>query len=325
MTSKIEISHRTIIFTIILLASIWFLLAIRDILFLLFISFIVMSALRPMVEFLEHRRVPKIVSILCIYIFVIGLIAITVSSLIPALTLQVSRFITDFPKYIEFVKPYYKIDLQSLTQQLTPIGENIVKFTVGLFSNIVTLLTVLVLTFYLLLEHSRIKSNMEGLMSKEKADRVFTILDNIEYNLGAWLRGEFVLMLAIGLLAFIGLTFLRIDYALPLAIIAGFMEIIPVIGPIISAVPAVLIAFTMSPILALATVALYFLIHQLENNLVVPYVMKRAIDLSPLIVIISLMVGSTIAGIPGAVLAIPIVLAVRSVLIGVSMVEPKNK
>jgi predicted PurR-regulated permease PerM len=317
MTSKIEISHRSVIFTVILLAGIWLLLAIRDILYLLFVAFIVMSALRPMVEYLEKRHIPKILSIICIYILVIGLIALTVSSLVPALVSQISRFVSDFPKYVEIIRPYYQIDIRTLTQQIAPISENIIRITVGLFSNILTLTTVLVITFYMLLEHENIQKFLSNLMPKEQVTKITSILDNIEFSMGAWLRGELVLMLFIGLLAFIGLTFLRVDYALPLALIAGFTEIIPVMGPIISAVPAVFIALTVSPILALATAALYFLIHQLENNLVVPVVMKRAINLSPFLTILSLMIGSQLAGIAGAVLSIPIVLMIRAIVLGV--------
>jgi predicted PurR-regulated permease PerM len=325
MTSKIEISHKTVIFIIVLLACIWLLLEIREIIFLLFISFIVMSALRPMVEYLERKKIPKIVSIIFIYILVIGLLTVTVSSLVPALVSQISRFINDFPKYAEMVKPYYRIDIQMLTQQIAPIGENIVKFTVGLFSNVVTVMTVLVLTFYLLLEHKHMSSYLEGIASSEIASRVQSTIDSVENNLGSWLRGELVLMLFIGLLCFIGLTFLHIDYALPLAIIAGLMEIVPVIGPIVSGVPAVLVALTMSPFLALATVALYFLVHQLENNLIVPVVMKRAVDLSPLVTIVALMIGSKLAGLAGAILAIPIVVMVRSIFIGIYLKEEKRK
>jgi predicted PurR-regulated permease PerM len=317
MNQKIEISHRTIIFTLILLACIWLILEIREIIYLLFISFIVMSALRPMVRYLEGHKIPKIISILFIYALVIGILAFTVSSLVPALASQISRFIADFPKYVEMVKPYYKVDVQQLAQQIAPFGENVLNFTVSLFSNIVTLATVLVVTFYLLLEHDHIRMYLDDLLPQEKVAKTLRTINNVEISLGAWLRGEIILMFCIGLMAFIGLSILRIDYALPLAMFAGLMEIIPVIGPIISGVPAVLVALTISPILALATIAIYFLIHQLENSVIFPMVMKRAVDLSPLITIVALMVGSKLAGIAGAILSIPVVLTTRSVILAI--------
>ncbi len=315
MTSKIEISHRTIIFIIALLAAIWLILAIRDILFLLFISFIVMSALRPLVDMAEKKKIPRVMSILVVYIVVIGGIGAAISSLIPPLITQTTRFIANFPNYVALIAPYYQMDIRSITSQIAPISENIVRVTVGIFSNIVTTMTVLVFTFYLLLEHESIERYIRKMLSLKSGEKVISTLNTVEMSLGGWLRGELVLMFAVGLLSYIGLSFLRIDYALPLAIIAGLLEIIPVIGPIVSAVPAVLVALSISPFLGLAAVALYFIIQQLENNIIVPVVMKKAVGISPLIVIISLMVGSRLAGLAGAVLAIPVVVMMRAIIV----------
>jgi predicted PurR-regulated permease PerM len=179
-------------------------------------------------------------------------------------------------------------------------------------------MTVLVFTFYLLLEHETIEKNIRNMFSKDPADRIIYTVRSIEYSLGSWLRGELILMFFIGLLSYIGLSFLKVDYALPLAIIAGLMEIVPIIGPIISGIPAVIVALTVSPILALTTVALYFIVHQLENNLIVPFVMKKAVNLPPLITIIALMIGSRLAGIVGAVLSIPILLMVRCIILAIT-------
>jgi predicted PurR-regulated permease PerM len=312
-SSKIEISHKTIIFIVVLLAAIWFVLEIRDILFLLFVAYILKSTLHPIVESLEKRKIPKIISILTIYIFLIGLIMVSISSLVPALIYQTTHFINNFPKYLEFIKPYYQVDISSLSQQLTPIGQNIISFTVNLFSNIVTTMTVLVFTFYLLLEHNRVFNAIKRLLPSDISEKVISTIESVESSLGAWLRGEFILMFFIGLLSYIGLTLLRVDYALPLAIIAGLTEIIPIIGPFIAGAIATLVALTTSPLLALAVVALYFIIQQLENNLIVPFVMKRAVNLTPLITIVALMIGSRLAGITGAILAIPIVLMIRCI------------
>jgi len=132
--------------------------------------------------------------------------------------------------------------------------------------------------------------------------------------LGAWVRGQLTLALIIGLATFIGLSFLRLPYVLPLSIIAGILEIVPMIGPIISAIPAIIIAFTISPVLALATTAFYFLVQQAEAHLVVPFVMKRAVGLPPLVTIVALMVGAKLAGITGGLLAVPIVVVIQTVV-----------
>lgn len=314
MTSKIEISYKTIIFIAVFIALIWLVVEIQDILFLLFISFILMSALRPQVEFFEKYRIPRAISIIGVYILVISIVAFAVGSLIPPLVTQTSKLIANLPRYISLIAPYANIDIRSITAQIAPISENIVRVTVGLFSNIIATLTVGVFTFYLLLERGRLVQYMQSIGLRSQVDNIISLVEDIETSLGSWLRGQFVLMVIIGVFTYLGLIFLKVDYALPLAIFAGILEIIPVIGPIVSGVPAVFVAMSTSPILGLSTVALYFIVQQLENHLIVPIVMNKAVGLSPLIIIISLMIGSRLSGIFGAVLSIPIVIMLRVII-----------
>jgi predicted PurR-regulated permease PerM len=314
MLSKIEISHRTIIFTAVFIAAIWFVLQIREILFLLFIAFIIMSSLRPTVDWLEKRRIPSVISILFIYIVVFGVFGISLVGTIPSLVVQFVRLTQALPSFISRVMPYWNIDINAFSQQITPLSQNLVKITVSIFSNIITIVTVLVFTFYLLLERKRMEELLASFMDQELARRVSQVLKNIEQRMGSWVQGEFILMLIIGLLAYIGLVLLRVDFALPLAILAGLLEIIPTVGPIISAIPAVIIGLAGSPVLALSVVFLFFIIHQAENTLVVPFVMRRSVGLPPLLTILALMIGGKLAGVAGAVLAVPVVLVIQEIL-----------
>lgn len=324
MTSKIEISHKTIIFTVALVVALWIFVQIHDILFLIFIAFILMSALRPLVEGLARFRIPRLLSVFLIYTIVFGVFGVSLAGTVPALIAQSSRFLQDLPIFIERVLPYWNIDARSLTAQIAPISENIVKFTVGLFSNIVTTLTVLVFAFYFLLERRHAESFLTDTMGKEAADQVIGILMSIEQRLGAWIRGEIILMVIVGVMVYIGLTLLKIEFSVPLAIIAGVLEIVPTIGPIVSAIPAIFVALAISPFLALSVAALYFIVQQFENNLIVPYVMRKSTGLSPLITIFSLMVGARFAGIFGAVLAVPIVLVLQ-VILGALVTKPPKR
>jgi predicted PurR-regulated permease PerM len=121
-------------------------------------------------------------------------------------------------------------------------------------------------------------------------------------------------MFIIGLTTYIGLTILGIEYALPLAVIAGLLELVPTIGPIISSVPAILIALVQSPVLAIAVAALYLLIQQAENNIIVPKVMERAVGVLPLVTILALLIGGTLFGVVGAVIAVPTVAMIQVVV-----------
>lgn len=314
MTSKIEISPRTIFFILILLAGLWLVFFIRDILFLLFISFILMSAMRPLVDRLERYKIHRAIGTLLVYGVVLGGLTAIFAGAIPSLVNQSTRLLQELPTYVLRVAPSWNIDTREITQQLSPIGENLVKVTVGIFSNIVSTITVLVFTFYFLLERRHLEQFLVDTLGQETGKRTADIVRLVEKSLGSWLLGELTLMGCVGLLSYLGLSLLRIDFVLPLAILAGLLEIVPMIGPIVAAVPAVLVALTVSPFLALATVALYFVVQQVENNIFVPIIMKRAVDLPPVITILSLMVGGRLAGITGAVLAIPTVVMLRVVL-----------
>lgn len=314
MTSKIEISHRTIIFTVVFLLALWVLFQIRDILFLVFIAFILMTALRPLVDWLAQARIPRVLAIVFIYIVVFGFFGVSFAGTIPTLVIQSARFVSELPVFLGKVMPYWNIDVQTLSQQIAPISENIVKLTVGIFSNLVTTLTVLVFTFYFLLERKNLESLFASIMGEDAAERIIVTLKEVESRLGAWVNGEFFLMAIVGASVYLGLTLLHVEFALPLAIIAGVLEIVPMIGPIASAIPAVLVALTVSPFLALSVVALYFIVQQVENNIFVPLVFKKSVGFSPVVTIFALMVGGRLAGIIGAILAVPIVLVLQVIL-----------
>lgn len=314
MITKVEISHRTIIFTVVFLAAIWLVLQIRDILFLLFISFILMSALRPIVEWVEKYRVPRVVTILILYGIIFGIFGVLLAGFIPTISVQSGRLFTEIPLFLKRMFPVIPFDTSSLINQISPVGENILRVTLGFFSNIVTVLTVMTFTFYFLLERRNMGDLLSGLFGKGAGDKMFAVLVRVEQRLGAWVLGQLILILFIGVIVFIGLTFLKIEFALPLAIIAGILEIVPTIGPILSALPAIIVAFAYDPISAIWVTALYIVVQQIENNFLVPVVMKKSVNLQPILTIVALMIGAKFAGPLGAVLAVPILLTIQEVM-----------
>jgi len=314
MQNKVEISHKSILFTFLFLAIAWLVLQIRDILLLLFLSFILMSALRPIVEWLHERRVPKILAIFLIYAVVFGGIGFSIAGMVPTLAVQLKKLSAEIPVFIERMLPYVSLDAQMLSRQIAPVGENILKVTVGVFSNIVAVLTVMTFTFYFLLERSNLKVMLSRLLGQAFGLQVFAVMQNVERRLGSWVLGQLLLMVVIGSLSYVGLYFLRVEFALPLAIIAGVLEIVPTIGPILSGVPAVLVAFAHSPVLALTVIALYIVVQQVENNIIVPLVMRKSVGLPPVMTILALMVGARFAGVAGAILAVPVLLTIEEII-----------
>lgn len=308
----IEISHRTIVFTVLFLIGLWVIWQIKQVLLLLLLAFLVATALKPLVDRLTRLKFPRPLAILVTYIAMVGIFAGVLISIITPLIDQTTALVRELPRY------FAQFGFQGLNQdvignQLANLGEvpaNVFRFVSSIFSNIINVIAVLVLAFYLLLEWGKLDRRL-ALLFGDSSARAKQFLDKLEIQLGAWVRGELALMLIIAVFTYIGLRILGINFALPLALLAGILEIVPNIGPIVAAVPAVIIGFTVSPIMGGAVAALYFLIQQLENSVIVPKVMERSVGLSPLIVLLAIGIGLELGGIMGAVLAVPAVLIIR--------------
>lgn len=313
MLRKIEISHRTIIFTVLFLLGLWVLYQVRQIILALFIAVILMAALNPAVNRLERLRLPRWLAILFLYILIFGGFGTVLGVLIPPLVDQTATFINRVIFYLRETR-LFGIDPNFLTTQISQFGllpSNILKITLNFFSNIVGILFLLMVTFYLLLERKNLSRYLLIIFGEGEEKRAESLISKFEERLGGWIRGEMILMSIIGIMTYIGLRLLGVESALPLAILAGFLELVPSIGPIISAIPAVLVGLTISPVMGLAVGALYFLVQQLENTLIVPKVMERAVGVNPLVTILALAIGFKLAGVVGAILAVPVFLVIQ--------------
>ena len=312
MAQKIDISHKTVLFIAALILSLWIIYLIRDLLIVLFVAVILMSALAPLVSFFVRFKIPKSLSIATTYIIIISVLASVLTVILQPLVEETSRLIVNLPTVASQFFNITNLDKSLFQQELTAFSKNIFSITLTVFDNLVTLIFLLVVTFYLLLERENLETRLASLFFG-KEERVRKSIVAIEEKLGAWLRGQLILSMIIGLLVYLGLIILNIPYALPLALVAGVLEVVPVIGPIISAIPAIFIAATISPILALGVAAMFFIIQQTENHLIVPQVMKRAVGLNPLVIILAIAVGSRLLGFAGALLAVPFAVVLQIV------------
>lgn len=319
MNRKIEISPKTIIFTVFFLLSLYLVYILRELLIGLFISVLLTTALNPVVNKLEKYKVPRGLGILMVYILLIIFFVFTISIIVPPLVTQTNNLLETLPlqnlsKKLQPVEVNLE-SLQLITNQLGSFAP-VVKFITGTFSAIITLFTFLVITFYMLMERKHLHKHLVFIFGKDAdAGKAENFLEEVDKQIGGWVRGEFFLMVIIGVATYIGLTLLGVPYALALAIIAGILELVPNIGPIISAIPAILIAAiaTQNPLMAFFVAVLYLVIQQLENNFIVPKVMQTAVGIHPLVTILLIIVGLKLAGIAGAVLAVPAFLVVKVV------------
>lgn len=323
---KIEISPKTIIFTVCFLLALAFFWQIRDILVMLFVSFVLMHAINPLVNQLQRIKIPRILAIVIVYILVFGVISFCIAGIIPILIEQTTGLINSLPKIAENIKIFNQnsffsennIDLTSQLKTLESIPTNIVQIALSIGSNVFSTLMIFVITFYLLLEKKNFPKYGDSFFGEKGKTKFLKIMDNLELSLGSWVSAELLLMTIIGLLSYFGYLALGLKYAVPLAIIAGLLEAVPNIGPIIATVLASLVGLTVSPLIALFTLIFGILVQQLENNFIVPKIMRKTVGLNPIITIILITAGGKLAGIGGALLAIPLFLTAQAIIKGLS-------
>ncbi|MEI6587498.1 MAG: AI-2E family transporter [Candidatus Moraniibacteriota bacterium] len=324
--NEIEISTGIVFRTILVLLAIWFLYLVMDVIALVFIAVIITSAMDPMVDWLQVKKIPRTIGVLGLFLALFLLVVLVGSFLVPPIITQFQDFSQNVPKYfsiseeslsrlkIFFDSKHIKFDPQQLTSNfagsLTNLSGNIFSRTADVFSGFISVIVVFSLAFYMTVEESGIKKFIISVTPDQYRKYAVDLTTRIKEKIGKWMLGQLVLMLIIFVLDAIGLSLIGVPYALVLAIFAGVMEIVPYIGPIISAIPGIILGFTISPTIGFLAMLVYLISQQLENNLIVPQIMKRAVGLNPVATIIALLVGLRLGGVMGAILAIPVATAI---------------
>ena len=292
--------------------------------------------LDPAVERLSRLRVPRWLSILIVYIVAVVVVWQAVAFTIRPLVEQVRTFVADLPGLLSRLEGLYRgLDLppqlrEAVEHWLAQVEQGggvdpgvllpFVNLTAGVVSALFGYIIIPVWVFYLLKDRRQLTAAFDRSLPGEWRTDVWNVIGIIERVFGQWVRGQFFLGVAVGVATFVGLILLgaTIDpifsrFALLLAIVAGVLELLPIIGPIIAAVPAILLAATAGPQQALAALVLYTLVQQLENNILVPKIQGDAVELHPSAVMFALVMGGAIYGLLGAILALPITAAGRDV------------
>jgi len=312
----IVISPRSIaLFTLIPLA-LYFLWSVRDILFSLLIAFIVMSSLRPGVDYLVSKKVPRGLSIGLVFSAFILFFLSLISIIIPPIIYETSNLIRSLPLILEEVAPSLQsyIDISNLSSYIPNLTNNLFGLISGIFSNTLFVIATLFFSLYFLIEENLADKFLHKYTSKERAEKISATLSSAETRMASWFWGELTLMTVVGVLTYLGLILIGVKYALPLAVLAGLLEVVPNIGPVISSIPAIIIGFSGSYFAGFSALALYIVVQQLENNLIVPMIMKKAVGINPILTLLALLVGGRVGGVLGVLLAIPILLFTETIV-----------
>ncbi len=319
---SINITTLTILKIVLILLGVYFLYLIWDILVIIFVSLLIASAVRPWVDWMHQRRIPRFIGMVLIYLVLFTVIIGLLGLIIPPITSQVNELSKNLPQILEKVVSSvaileeYAIEHSFFNQFKSGFGSwdsgnwsgavgGIFSAVSSIFGSIVSLFLILVITFYMGVEENATRKMVWSLVPAQYQAYTISLLNQMQRKVGLWLRGQLILSLIIFVLTYLGLLILGVKYALILALIAGITEFIPYLGPIIAAIPAVFLAFTQSPLLALFVAILYYVIQLAENNVIVPKLMQKVIGLNPIVSIIVLLIGFRVAGVIGAILALP--------------------
>jgi predicted PurR-regulated permease PerM len=302
----------------------WIVYLVRDVLLLVYIAALVAIGLGPLVNALERKRLPSLpkrvprwLAILTIYLLLVALLAGVGMLVVPPLVAQARELWSNLPELLHKAQQWL-IDRGLLNRELTvqeavqrsPVGNSDAVGTVigaitGFVGGIFGFVTILILAFYMLLDAESFVRTFVRLFPRGERARVAAACVRVSTKVSAWLGGQLLLAGVIGSTAALGLFIMGVPYFYVLALIAAFGEMIPIVGPVLSALPAIAVALTVSPTLALAVIIFFLLQQQFENHVLVPKVMERQVGVSAVTVIISLLIGGSLLGIVGAILAIP--------------------
>lgn len=322
---KQRIVHEISISSVLKVAAVAFglylLYLIRDILMILLVVFVISIALEPLVNKLAKQGVPKALSVIVLYFAFLIILGFFIYFVVPPVIVQMKEFALNIPYSTEKLSKINLSDttstinqlINSFTSKAAPITGGLVNAVISVFGGVVSAITVFVLTFYTVVESDSLRASLSRIIPVEKRDKLTLTLKRVSEKLGGWLQGQLTLMLIIGLVDGVALWILGIGFSLTLGILAGLLEVIPVIGPVLAAVTAVFVAFiTGAPIWKiLVAVLIFVLVQQLENQILVPKIMQRAVGLSPVAVILAILIGNKLLGIGGAILAVPIAAGIQ--------------
>lgn len=315
----ISISTGTFLKAVLIFLGLWFLWYIREIVAIFVVAIMLASLIDPFADWFEKRRIPRGLSVLIVYTLLLALASVIVIVLIPIVIEQSGALIENLSassanlidSFVQFRERHQFLEnvtsgLESFQQSLTTSASSVFTTVKGFFGGLAALMIVLVLTFYMVVEENSMRRYFKTFAPAEYQPFLNQLLKKMQDRIGAWLRGQLILGLVIGLAVYVGLKLLGVPYALLLALMAGLFEIVPYVGPILSLIPAAIIGFAQSVVLGLAVVVLYLIIQQIENNVLVPKIMQKVTGLNPILSIAALLVGIKVGGVVGAILAIPL-------------------
>lgn len=314
--TTIYIATSSIIKVVLVVLGLWFLYFIKDVILILFVGIVLAAALYDPVESLVRIKINRIIAVILVYLSIILVVVTGFYLVLPSLATQLSQFANNVPVYLLRVKNEFWFlrdvnlitfqRLEGMSSYLTDFAGNIVTTTINVVGVLFSIAFIFIISIYISMQEKGLRDFFLSIMPENHRNYAINMTERIQKKLGRWLRGQIILALLIGSLVTIGLSLLNVPYALTLGIIAAILEFIPYFGPVLASIPAILVAFLQTPLIGFLVLVLYVVVQQLENQLIAPLVMRKAVGVNPLVIIFAFLIGAKVAGVLGIVLAVPI-------------------
>ncbi|MFZ2500587.1 MAG: AI-2E family transporter [Minisyncoccia bacterium] len=325
---RVAITPGTIIITALIVVGAYVFWLLRDLALLVLTSIVIASAIEPEIAFLIRHRIHRFIAAVLVYIFVFGSIFSILYFFFPPIIADAAGFLSAMPHYLEVINAKGSFsgitdassfigslrDLQSFTQTLstfqsvfTASSESTIQLFVTLFGGIFSLALVIVLSFYFALQDAGVDDFLRLVMPLSYEEYSVDLWKRAQKKIGLWMQGQILLSVIVAVLVYLGLMIIGIPYALLLAVFTAMTEIIPIFGSLIAGTVAVIVAYSSGGLgLSSIVLGLYVVVNQFEANLIYPLIVKKVVGIPPLLVIIALIAGYTLAGFLGALLSVPI-------------------
>lgn len=291
---------------------------VRDLILIVLAAIVIASATEPVFHWFSRHKIKRLPAVLITYVTIGALLAGFFLFFVPSLLSETVGYLDNLPESIS-VSDLWKTD--SLANKSFPIkkfvsdfsgvisgtGEGTFKTVSVVFGGALSFVLMIVLSFYLAVQEDGVGNFLRIITPVKNHEYIIHLWKRSQAKMGYWLQGQVLLAVIVGVLVYLGLVILGVRHALLLATLAGIFEIIPIFGPILASFPAIVISYVDGGLsLGLLVVGLYVIIHQFENHLFYPLVVKKIVGISPIIVILALVIGAKLAGFLGAILAVPL-------------------
>lgn len=323
----IDISTAALLRVVAVIGLIFLVVEAWQIIASVFLAIVISAALEPSLRWLETKKIKRMISVPVIYLIAFGLVVGTFYAVIPGLFYEIGNLSQELPEKIdsfvdntfagtlfEGVVPNVQDIFVNLEDRIGGLGENLFSFATTIFGGVVSMIFIVVASFWLCLDRREVNRFLTSFTPAAYRGYISNLWGRIQRRLGNWMQAQFVIAVFMGVSVFVLLTILDSPYALTLGVVAGFLEVIPFIGPLIAGALILGLVAVDSVFKGLIAVLVYILFQQLEQNVVVPTIMSKVVGSNPLVILVAALIGVELLGFWGIVIAIPTVAVLSEIL-----------